>query len=57
MTEKLIRFADEYIRLGNIQQAAINAGYSTRSAHSIGNENLNRPIVKAYIDKRLEELR
>ena len=57
LTEKQRRFADEYIRLGEITQAAINAGYSTKTAYAIGNENLSKPIIKSYIDKRLEELR
>lgn len=57
LTVKQQRFADEYIRLGEISQAAINAGYSAKSAHSTGNENLKKPIVKSYIDKRMEELK
>ncbi|SDJ20082.1 phage terminase small subunit [Natribacillus halophilus] len=57
LTEKQRRFADEYIRLGEITQAAINAGYSTKTAHATGNENLKKPIVKTYIDERLEKLR
>ena len=57
MTEKQRRFADEYIRLGEITQAAINAGYSTKTAYVIGKENLDKPIIKSYIDKRLDELK
>ena len=57
LTIKQQRFADEYIRLGEITQAAINAGYSVKSAHATGNENLKKPIVKSYIDKRMEELK
>lgn len=57
LTEKQRRFADEYIRLGEITQAAINAGYSTKTAHATGNENLKKPMIKSYIDKRLEELK
>lgn len=57
LTEKQRRFADEYIRLGEITKAAINAGYSTKTAYAIGQENLKKPIIKNYIDKRLEELK
>lgn len=57
MTEKQRRFADEYIRLGEVTKAAINAGYSTKTAYSIGEENLRKPIIKSYIKKRLDELK
>ncbi len=57
LTEKQRRFSDEYIRLGEITQAAINAGYSTKTAYAIGQENLNKPSIKTYIDKRLELLK
>lgn len=57
LTEKQRRFADEYIRTGNITQAAIAAGYSSKSAHSMGNENLKKPTIRQYIDVRLEKLK
>ncbi|PAF19742.1 terminase small subunit [Terribacillus saccharophilus] len=57
LTEKQRRFADEYIRLGEITQAAINAGYSTKTAYAIGKENLDKPIIKAYVEKRLNDLK
>lgn len=57
LTLKQQRFADEYIRLGEVTKAAINAGYSTKSAYAVGSENLKKPSIKAYIDKRLEELK
>ena len=57
MTEKQRRFADEYIRLGEITKAAINAGYSTKSAYKVGKETYDNPIVKSYIEERLEELK
>jgi len=34
---------------------AIRAGYSKKSAYSIGVENLNKPELKKYIDKRMKE--
>lgn len=57
LTEKQRRFADEYIRLGEITQAAVNAGYSTKTARVTGQENMKKPAIKSYIDKRLEELK
>jgi phage terminase small subunit len=57
LTEMQIRFADEFIRTGNIKKSAINAGYSTKTAAITGSENMNKPNVKAYIEKRLLELR
>lgn len=57
LTVKQQKFADEYIRLGEVTKAAINAGYSTKSAYAVGSENLKKPSIKSYIDKRLEELK
>lgn len=57
LTVKQQRFADEYIRLGNITQAAVNAGYNTKSAYKTGSENLRKPLIKSYIDERMAELK
>ena len=56
LTLKQQRFADEYIIRGNATQAAMLAGYSKKTARSIGQENLTKPDIKKYIDERLEEL-
>lgn len=56
LTLKQQRFADEYIRLGEVTKAAINAGYSTKTAYAVGSENLKKPSIKTYINERLEEL-
>lgn len=56
LTLKQQRFADEYIISGNATQAAMLAGYSKKTARSIGQENLTKPDIKKYIDERLEEL-
>jgi len=40
LTEKMIRFAKEYIIDLNAGAAAIRAGYSEKTAYSIGHENL-----------------
>lgn len=57
LTEKQQRFADEYIITGNATQAAIKAGYSKRTAKSVGSENLTKPDIKSYIDERLEQIK
>ena len=57
MTDKQKRFCDEYLIECNATQAAIRAGYSAKTAYSIGEENLKKPELKTYIDERLEQLR
>lgn len=56
MTLKQKRFCDEYLVNCNATQAAIRAGYSPKTAYSIGVENLTKPEIKAYIDKQLEKM-
>lgn len=56
LTIKQKKFADEYIKIGNATQAAINAGYSKKTAGQVGAENLKKPYIKTYIDKKLSEL-
>ena len=56
LTIKQQRFADEYIVSGNATEAAIKAGYAKRAAYQQGAENLKKPHIRKYIDKRLEEI-
>ena len=49
-------WADYYIESGNATDAAIKAGYSKKTAKQIGTENLAKPILSEYIQKRIEEL-
>jgi len=56
MTEKQRRFADYYIETGNATESAIRAGYSKKTAKEMGHENLTKPHLREYIDKRLEEM-
>lgn len=56
MTEKQKRFCDEYLIDCNATQAAIRAGYSEKTAYSVGNENLKKPELKEYIDEQLERM-
>ena len=55
MTEKQKRFCDEYLTDLNATQAAIRAGYAKKTAYSIGEENLRKPELKEYIEKRMAE--
>lgn len=50
------KFADEYIKSGNVYQSAINAGYSENYAKSDACKILEKPSVKAYIDDRMKKL-
>lgn len=56
LTPKQKAFADYFIELGNATQAAIKAGYSKKTAFTIGNENLKKPYLKDYIDERLKQI-
>lgn len=55
LTPKQKAFADYYIELGNATEAAKKAGYSHKTARSIGQENLTKPYIKKYIEERLAE--
>ena len=55
MTAKQQRFCDEYLIDLNATQAAIRSGYSEKTARAIGNENLTKPDIKEYIEKRMAE--
>jgi len=57
MSPKQKRFCEEYLIDCNATQAAIRAGYSAKTAYSMGVENLKKPELKAYIDEQLERLR
>ena len=49
LTAKQERFVQEYLISLNATDAAIKAGYSEKTAYSIGNENLSKPEIKAAI--------
>lgn len=55
MTAKQQRFCDEYLISLNATQAAIRAGYSEKNARNIASENLAKPNIKEYIEKRMAE--
>ena len=55
MTTKQKLFCDEYLVDLNATQAAIRAGYSKKTAAVIATENLRKPNIQEYIQKRLAE--
>ena len=57
MNKRQRDFAEYYIQCGNAAEAARKAGYSERTARSIGQENLTKPDISDYISGRMEELR
>lgn len=55
LTAKQQRFCDEYLIDLNATQAAIRAGYSKKTAKVIATENLTKPAISEYIEKRMAE--
>ena len=55
LTAKQQRFCDEYLVDLNATQAAIRAGYSKKTAAVIASENLQKPNIAEYIEKRMAE--
>ena len=53
MNPKQARFVDEYLVDGNATQAAIRAGYSAKTAYSIGQRLLKHVEISAAIDAGL----
>ena len=49
LTDKQEKFCYEYVLHLNATKAAINAGYSEKTAYSIGWENLKKPEIQARI--------
>lgn len=56
LTPKQQRFVQEYLLDMNATQAAIRAGYSERTAKSIGQENLTKPDIKAAIEQAQQKV-
>jgi phage terminase small subunit len=55
LTDKMLRFAHEYMLDGNGKRAAIEAGYSKKSAHVMAAKLLKHPLVKQFIGKQHRE--
>lgn len=57
LTVKQFKFVEAYIASGNATQAAIEAGYSKKTAGQTGNENLKKPQILKALEKRTEEIK
>lgn len=57
MTQRQKRFVEEFAKSGNATQSAIKAGYSKKTAYSIGEENLKKPVIKSELEKINKETR
>lgn len=55
MTPRQSRFVQEYLVDLNATQAAIRAGYSEKTAASIGFENLRKPEIASEIEQRQDK--
>ena len=51
LTLRQVLFCKEYLIDLNATQAAIRAGYSTKTATETGYENLNKPHIASYIQE------
>lgn len=56
MTPKQKAFCDYYLISFNATESAKKAGYSEKTARSIGVENLTKPVIKAYLAERMQKL-
>jgi len=55
LTDKQIRFCEEYLIDLNATKAAERAGYSMASAYQSGYENMTKPEIQSYIQQLKEE--
>lgn len=51
LNERQKKFVREFVKTNNATQAAKSAGYSEKTAYSIGQENLKKPEIKEAIEK------
>lgn len=54
MTLKQTKLVKAYLKTGNKTQAAIAAGYSPKSAHTLGHEALKIPEVAAHLNRLMD---
>ena len=53
---KQAAFVAEYLLCGNATKAALAAGYSPKTAHVIGAENLKKPAIAAIVGQKTLEI-
>lgn len=54
LNERQKAFCEHYVACLNATEAARKAGYSEKTAYSIGNENLKKPEIKKYLESLAE---
>lgn len=57
LTQKQEKFCNEYLVDLNATQAAIRAGYSSKTAYSVASENLRKPEIQKYIAELQEGIK
>lgn len=57
LTNKQRAFVEHYLATWNAAEAARRAGYSAKSARSVGPETLSKPVIQAAIEARIAELK
>ena len=55
LNEKQKAFCEYYAACLNATEAAKKAGYSEKTAYSIGNENLKKPEIQKYLQTLIEK--
>jgi len=53
LTDKQSLFIERYLQCWNATQAALDAGYSEKTARQMGSENLSKPVIRDAIENRL----
>ena len=56
LTSKEKLFVEHYVICWNASEAARRAGYSKRSAYSIGHDNLRKPDISRAIKEKIDEV-
>lgn len=57
LTLKQEKFICEYLISGNASDAALKAGYSKKTAFRIGQENLQKPAIRARIAAEMQKIK
>lgn len=57
LTQKQKNFADYYIELGSVEQAAIKAGYSPAYARGNAHKLVANVSIKKYLEERMTEIK
>jgi len=55
LTGKMLLFVEEYLIDLNASEAVVRAGYKTRNKNKMGAELLRHPLVKAEVEKYMEQ--